>query len=184
MLIALLFSSCAFPRYKHVTEANQKLDFSKGKWIVNNIESPEGTNADMTGIVLKKLDYRSITYIDSLRLFLALPYNIPFSPDSVMLDNVGVLSKYDYLINVKTGIIDDNPEGAYLKNPTGYLKRRSEATIVIYDLKFHRKVYSDNVVASIILGVDDTNFRYAKSTKRLMYSALRKSLKTLKKSTK
>jgi hypothetical protein len=181
IIFSLLFSSCAFPRYNHSSVVKQKFDFSKGKWIVNDIQSPEGMNADMKKMLFKILDSDYLMSIDNLRLFYPIPYDVPFKPDSSMLQLIGSVTKCDYLINTKVGIVEDTPEGPYLKNPTGYLKRRSDAAIIIYDLKYGRIIYSDDIRASIILGVDDTNFRYAKSSKSLMYSAFRKVLKSAKK---
>jgi len=181
ILVVIFFSSCAFPRYTHNSEVKQNIDFSKGKWIINNIESPEGTNADLTRILLKKLKGDSLIYIDSLRLSYPLPNIIPFGLDSVMISRIRLFMDYDYIINVKVDIIDDDNKIQYLSAPIGSVKRKSEATIVIYDLRYYRKVYSDNVIASIVLGVNDIQIRYVKSSEKLMFSALREALKTLKK---
>lgn len=179
----LLFSSCAFPGYKHITEVKEKLNLSQGKWILNNVEAPEGSIKDVTDMVLKKIKSDSVIYIDQLRLKFPLPYQIPSDPDSLMFNKLSFYTGCDYLISIKTSIIEDKPEGVYLQNPTGYMKQRSEASIIIYDLKYKKKIYSDQVVASIILGVDDANIRYAMSSKKLMFAALRKVLKSLKQNT-
>ncbi|MFD2529348.1 hypothetical protein [Polaribacter marinaquae] len=48
LIILTTFLSCHFPSYRRSGNVNSSLDFRKGKWLLNNIESPKEVNYVLT----------------------------------------------------------------------------------------------------------------------------------------
>lgn len=200
LLLPLFLVSCAFPKYTQTTIVGGKLNISSGKWIVNNVESPEGTSDNIIKIISGGFAIDSIIDLNTLSLKYPVPYEIPFDLDSSAIDKIRLYTKYDYIINVKARIIDNNTSihfndlnAKFEPTSRGYVDRKSEVKLKIYDIKNHLIVYSDDITADINYRTNDFESekiynsrinispKYVKTAKRLIYSALRKSMKTLKK---
>lgn len=183
LIFSIILTSCAFPRYSYNDERVQKLDFSKGEWLLNNVIAPQNLSERLSQeaiIRIKKFGCDSLTYIDKLRLTSPISFEIPFELDSDAYNDLKLITNADFLINIKTEILRDDLKNVMLSRPMGFSKSKAQTTIVIYDLKFKEKFYSQIVTGSLALDESDNNIGFAKSGRSLLLGSFNRGLKKLR----
>ncbi len=187
IIATLVFlSACATPHYVHDYKTSRALDFRTGTWLVNNIETnlPWKAKEYLTKDFLKRLKSiggDSIVYIDSARINFSLPNKIAFEPSNEIIDLLKLTTDFDYLINVKTQENRDDFGDILLAAPHTYGKSEAEVEIVIYEIKSGTLIYSQRIIASVELDETDSDVRLAKSSANLIFAALKKGMKEMKK---
>lgn len=186
IVLILIISSCATPRYVHDFKTSRVLDFRTGKWLVNNIETNLSGKAKkyLTENLLRKLNKinsDSIIYIDTARLYFSLPNQILFKTPNETLELLKLTTNFDYLVSVKTQENRDEMGSFLLSSPLNYKKNEAEVSIVVYELKTGSLIYSQRIIGTVELDVNDPDVRISKSASGLIFGALDKGLKEMKK---
>ncbi len=186
LLIIVVISSCAIPNYQHIFESSKVLDFRSGKWLVNNIEAdlPWKSKKALTDNLLKELnDFRgdSVYFIDNILFKYIVPSRFQFDMSLEVLELLNSTTDFDYLISIKAIKNRNELSDIMLSSPMTYSKSESEVWIVVYEIKSGFKIYSHRIIASVALGGNDDDIIFAKSAHSLVFDALRKGLKKIKK---
>ena len=104
LIILTTFSSCHFPSYRHSGNVNSSLDFRKGKWLLNNIESPKEVNYVLTKIAREKfskiLGERFSTLNEAKNILVPLLKNKNNLNKSILRD-IKNGTDFDYFINIR-----------------------------------------------------------------------------------
>lgn len=184
LTLVFLFSSCAIPHYQHTYESTKGLDLRKGKWLVNHIESDLSLKAQDALAMrlikkLNKLSDISVVYIDSVNLHYLVPSQLEFDLSPETLSVLSGTTDFDFIINVKATQLSDEMGSLVLPNSSKY-ENQSEVYIDVYELSSGERVYSQRIVASIGSDKDD-HIHLSKSATRLIFGALNKGIKEIKK---
>ena len=187
--ILISLASCQSSKYVFV-DSNQKLgvDFTKGKWLLNEIDCPEYSKDVLTSETLnyfkKNLKSRFFYINDMNGLLIAQKINL--NPNKTKLKELKDGTGYDFFINIVA-----NKSKSDLSNDL--YGNQSEVFLEIYDLNLQQILYSKHVIGytgqgekSVFSGSSVTqnvinNIPLYKSSKTLMKKSLKKIFKDLKK---
>lgn len=184
--ILVLLSSCAIPHYKHTYESAKGMDLRKGKWLVNTIDSDLSLKSQdfLTAQLMKKLKKIgdiSVVYIDSVRLDYLLPSQMQFELSPETLATLKRTTDFDFIINVKAHQIKDDLGAVIMPSNTYNEINQSEVYIDVYAIASSERVYSQRIVATISSGESDGKVYLSKSASGLIFGALKKGIKQIKK---
>lgn len=160
-LCLLLLSSCATPKHKTLFLTGEKLDFSKGKWLIN---TPE-TNAKRLASSFRITAYDEFRNIlgDSLFEIQDLQNNTVFNPEIPFEINDKSLAELnqdincDYIINIR-GTIQHDDIGLLGSSKYNYYTKSTNQTlveIIIYDIKHQQVISNSEIVGKITDGSND-----------------------------
>ena len=187
--ILISLASCQSSKYVFV-DSNQKLgvDFTKGKWLLNEIDCPEYSKDVLTSETInyfkKNLKSRFFHIKDINGLLIA--HKINLNPNKTKLKELKDGTGYDFFINIVA-----NKSKSDLSNDL--YGNQSEVFLEIYELNLQQIVYSKHVIGytgqgekSVFSGSSVTqnvinNIPLYKSSKTLMKKSLKKIFKDLKK---
>lgn len=178
----ILLTSCHSTSYVHDLEATPYgIDFREGKWLLNEIISPESIKPKLTEIAYKGF-YKQLG--DKLEKAedlknISLSY-IPIQPEKMLLERIKKESKFDYLINIKCSS-SDNEIGA-LKIGQSHSKKKNvaESILEVYDLNTLEIIYSRKVTGEVSVDENDSeDFFFVKSANGIMISCLKKIMKKI-----
>ena len=157
LFILFLLISCSVPKYVFQNKAQTTgLDFTKGKWLLNEIDVPYSLNEELNERIFidfkENLGNRLIRLRDTKGVI--LPNKMGFYPNNETLKTlkIGTVG-YDYFINVKAEIIKQQ-FGDIDITPTRFNfggKKQSEIIIEIYDLNLLQVVYSQKAIGTVSL---------------------------------
>ncbi|WP_099710896.1 hypothetical protein [Flavobacterium sp. 9] len=194
--LSILFSSCSTKTYMFTSGPRSGVDFTSGKWLLNELDSPKNQRDKLTAESLeffkKKLGER-VSYIHDVNGLL-VPRKISFNPNKTKLKELKEGTGFDFFINISTKKNKSDFSSIELyqsDNETG----RNEASVLveIYDLNLQEIIYSQNVVGVARKTKDESvwetekssklldNVKFYKSSNKLMTGALKKILKDLDK---
>ena len=112
--IYVLFS-CQSAYYTHDLESTPYgVDYSKGKWLLNEIDAPYTIQDKLAKIAKEKFSKNigsAFKYLGDDKS-MALSY-VPINPDTLLLKRLKKESQFDYLINIK---------GVNVKNEIGFIQ--------------------------------------------------------------
>lgn len=186
-------SSCTNILFKDTLDSGQGLDFTYGAWLLNEIESVSSgeQNENFNPRLrdgLQKMGIRSITYIDSVRIFGNLPKEIPFYTNPEILKSIKDVSAYDYLINVKINTFNNESGGIAFGEQD--LQNQTGIEIIVFDLNLEKKIYYEEMLAIETWPTHDpmenipNKFSFTRSSNNLVKVAMRRILRDLKKNSK
>lgn len=164
-LLPLLFLvSCTMPSYIFKGPNQTGLDFTQGKWLLHNIDNKyinEQAVKDFTAFTGNRLSETASTS------GLLLTNTVPLQPDRQMLTDLYNGTGYDYYINIKDVIYQDDIAAVEIgRNPlrtassggvTSSVDIRNNllrsqgsggVTLEVYDLKNKSIIYSQTVVGN------------------------------------
>ena len=178
----ILLSSCHTASYVHDLESTPYgIDYREGKWLLNEITSPELIKQKLTKIAYdgfyKKLDNK-LKKAENL-INISLSY-VPIKPDKMLLERLKKESGFDYFINIKC-MSSENAIGT-LKIGKTYSKKRNvaEASLEIYDLNTLEIIYTRKVIGQVSIDDNDNeDFAFVKSTDGIMISSLKRIMKKI-----
>ncbi len=154
ILIILLYSSCVGGKYTYEFDSGKQLDFSTGKWILNNTQSNSKIRNNKklyeeTYEEFKKILGDSLIDLIALRNKNLVKPDIKFEPTRSELRELYKNSNCDFLINVRGEIISNNASSFYTNNHSSSYttSNKSSVTIKIYDLKSRTLISSSNANA-------------------------------------
>ena len=144
------------------------LDFSKGKWLIGDVNVDAHFKDELTALVFK--DFNS--YLgervkqSSSERSLLIANKVPTQPSKVEIEKLRIGTAYDYFINIKCQNTRNDISDFKLIEHDYYLKQMSFAQIIleVYDLKQGKIVYSQTARGNI-----DEN---ASITSRPMYNVI------------
>ena len=186
IIVTFLLTSCNLPKYYFKDDAIATgVDFTKGKWLLNRIESSKATEEQLTkkttDFFKEKVGNRFSTVYSEKIL---VPQNNKFLLDAKELKQIKTGSNYDYFIQVKSGktknelgVVDATP-----KNFNSNLRNEASIQLIIYDLNTQQLIYSKHAYG--IAGNPENNsndITLTKSSTDLLMGCLQKILKDLDK---
>ena len=182
VLILTLCFSCHTTKYSYSGDINGSLDFSKGKWLLNDIDAPFQIKESVYKVAdaqfRELIGSRFKTVIESNEFL--IPSNIPEDPSESLLRDLKNGTQYDFLIDIKTNA---------LKNEIGSLQIGSIDTpqdniatvnISVYDLNLLQKIYSSSVYGKLHITKDSKDFAFAKSANEIILTGIEKLLKKMR----
>jgi hypothetical protein len=183
--LVFLLSSCAIPHYQHTYESTKGLDLRKGKWLVNTIDSDmslRGQDALAMRLVkeLNKLGDISVVYIDSVSLDYLLPGQMQFELMPEALIKLKSTTDFDFIVNVRADRQIDQMSSSIAPPNSSSYKNQSEVYIDVYEIASGERVYSQRIVASIGSYEGDSQMHFTKSATGLIFGALKKGIKEIK----
>ena len=186
-IFIVMLASCATPHYMHIYESSKGLDFTTGKWLVTNVDCKlpythrEGLNRYLLE-GFQKLRGDSIYSVNKVSLKYISNDKFSFELSPMMLETLKKTTDYDYVVTATARKVrDDVPDLVYPETPVSYQKSESEVCIAVYDVSLGARVYFQRVVASVSLDAGDEKVVFGRSAGNLLYNALAKGLKDLKK---
>ncbi len=196
-LVFLTITSCNAPVYNFV-DSGQRIgvDFTKGKWLLNELECPKNNKEELTSETkkfFKNNTQERFSYIADVRGLL-IAKKTPLNPSKNNLKELKNGTGYDYFINivVRKNRSDLGSIGLFEKKYPSNGKNESEVFLEIYDLNLLQIIYSKHVIGTVKEdepSAFDTkksdklidNISFHKSSNRLMLGSLKKILKDLEK---
>lgn len=188
VLFVLLFLlvSCSFPSYIFENKAQATgVDFTSGKWLLNNVEAPVDVEDQLAALVLK--DFKNflsnrVTPVNEVKGLL-LTKKVDLNPNKNLLEDIRKGTNFDFFINIKAlhvkeefGVIDVTP---HRFNTGG--TNQSEVVLEIYDLNRAEIIYSQKVIASIEMPKDNQDVHFFKPSSSLVMRAYKKLKKDIDK---
>ncbi|HEY1195913.1 hypothetical protein [Flavobacterium sp.] len=172
------------------------VDFSSGKWLLNELDCPKNSKDKLTEeslIFFRKNVGDRVSYIHDVNGLL-IPRKINLNPNSVKLKELKDGTGFDFFINISTRKNKSDLSTIELYQ-NDYGSERNEASVIleIYDLNLQQIIYSQNVVGITNKGNTKSMWETQKSDKlidnitlyknsnALMTGALKRIFKDLKK---
>lgn len=188
------FSSCTTPSYTFVTGQRTGVDFTSGKWLLNELDCPGSSQDKLTASSLKYFKNHlgeRVSYIHDVKGLL-VTRKIPLNPSKTKLKELKDGTGFDFFINISTRKNKSDFSSLELyqnDNDTG----RNEGSVIveIYDLNLQQIIYSQNVIGrtSKVTAPPDgntqksgklkDNISFYKNSSQLMEGALRRIFKDL-----
>jgi len=181
LLLFLFLSSCSAGFYRKENYVQTTgLDFSKGKWLLGNIEVDAYVREEMTQLILKDFSaHLKERFSFSLKeKSLLLPVKVPFNPSKSAILDLKKGTGYDFYINIKCqDKRNDLSNFDYLAHDY-YIKQMTFGRVFmeVYDLNQGEVIYRQGFYGTI-----DENSATSFSPKRQVllgcYSRLIKDIK-------
>ena len=179
--------SCSAPNYIFENKTQTiGVDFTKGKWLINDIDSPGNVYKQLTEMSSK--DFGEYLQ-DRLEIVynvkgIILPKKVVINPDKHTLQQIkkGCVG-YDYFINIRAGKLKEDV-GSLDITPHRVSKERSnqsEVIIEIYDLNLAEIIYSQKVIGSTTIHNDNQDVHLAKNSRSLIFGAYNRLIKDIDK---
>ncbi|MHC0446060.1 hypothetical protein ACWA1F_11655 [Flavobacterium sp. 3-218] len=198
LYISFLFLcfSCQSSHYMLMTGQRTGVDFSSGRWLLNELDCPKNSKQKLTDETLKffrkKLGDR-VFYIQDVNGLL-VPRKINLNPNSIKLKELKEGTGFDFFINISTHK-SKSDLGSIELYEDDYSSGKNEASVIleIYDLNLQQIIYSQNVVGITNKANKQSMWETEKSDKlldnvtlyknsnALMIGALKRILKDLEK---
>ncbi|MEE4001372.1 hypothetical protein V1T75_13590 [Tenacibaculum sp. FZY0031] len=185
LLVAIVITSCNSVKYTHSGDVNSRLDFRKGKWLLNDVTSFKNTRKDgLTEVAnerFSELIGNRLLVVSNTKGIL-IPSNISTSLDKSILQDIKKSTGYDYFIDIRTKNISD--EVGVLgtgSSQTDLSKNIGEVTLSIYDLNMFEIIYSQTVVGKLVVSERDNDYALSKNSTLIIHSALKRIMKKIKK---
>ncbi len=195
-LFLLILSSCQTPRYMFITGQRTGVDFTSGKWLLNELDCPKNSKDKMTDETLKffrKSVGDRLSYINDVNGLL-VTRKIHLNPNSVKLKELKDGTGFDFFINISTKKNSSDFSSIELyQGDSESGKNEASVILEIYDLNLKQIIYSQNVVGithkANTKSMWETeksdklldNVTFYKNSDALMLGALKKIFKDLKK---
>lgn len=182
-LAALTFSCSAPHIYVEPDLISDKVDFSNGKWLLNNIQVPGEAIVEINKYCTTELREclgGRLYEISAIKHKYLLPNSLNYTPRATELKDMYAATGFDYLIDIKSEQLTKN---IGIDSSTGQPPLMSEIkfTVNIFSLERGEKVYSHIVRGHLNYGITPAGGVYSKAGKRVYYPALKQAIKDLKK---
>lgn len=190
------FSSCTTPSYRFVTGQRTGVDFSSGKWLLNELDCPKDSKDKITAMSLKYFKKNlgdRVLYIHDVNGLL-VTRKINLNPSKTKLKELKEGTGFDFFINISTrkNKSDYSTIELYQNNNDSGMNEGS-VILEIYDLNLQQIIYSQNVIGttSYVTSPSDGNVQKSsklqdnislyKNSSQLMEGALKRIFKDLDK---
>ncbi len=190
LVLSFLLSGCAAnqsnfvykkePSLTDFTKPNLKLDFSKGEWLLGNIEINANVEEKFTEMVVEDfktlLDTRLKKAANQKKLLVG---KTPLNPTKKQIEDLKTGTGFDFYINIKcnsgtTDLSNFNwTEKSYFKSQDDF----ATLTVEIYDLNLQEIVYSQSAKCSMekrSLILNDNSYFTIKSSYKKIFQNIKK----------
>ncbi len=154
LLIIPVISSCGGAKYSYFFDTGKQLDFSQGKWILNNTQSNSKIfDRELYDASLKEFEKilgDSLLEMNELRSSKLVAPKIKFNLSEVDLKELRQNTDSDYLINLKGNAISDGAGLLTLGDETEDSSNRASVSISIYDLNAAILISSSQVYGKTV----------------------------------
>ncbi len=169
-LFLLILSSCNITHYfLYSKDQMNGLDFSKGKWLIGEIEVNPNVKDNLTNLILKDFsEYLRDRIKYSLNEnSLLLPKQIPLNPSKSTILDLKKGANFDYYINIKCKNAKNDLSNFEFADHFYYKKQMSfaQVTLEVYDLNLGKIIYSQTAGGSI---EDDSSITFKPTTKVIL----------------
>ncbi|QLE00310.1 hypothetical protein HX109_01540 [Galbibacter sp. BG1] len=190
LCLIIIFSSCHSAKYTSNSGSKGILDFTEGKWIINDAVC---TNCDKTSLEAKMIDFfkecikDSLVLLDEERKMSLIKDRIPFEPSKSELKAMAEGTNAAYLITLKGEVIKEEFGGIGYEpdQDNADYENISASSIAFYDLKTQTQIHFVNTRGglSVSKSIDDEDgaFAIAPSSINILNKATKMNIKILKK---
>lgn len=185
LLALIVITSCNSVKYTHSGDVNSRLDFRKGKWLLNDVTSFKNIRKEGLTEMANERFYELIgnrLLVVSNMQGLLIPSNISSSLDKSILKDIKNGTGYDYFIYIRTKNIS-NEVGVLGtgSSQTDLSKNIGKVTLSIYDLNMFEIIYSQTVVGKLVVSERDNDYALSKNSTLIIHSALKRIMNKIKK---
>ncbi|MDO6674817.1 hypothetical protein Q4517_04560 [Tenacibaculum sp. 1_MG-2023] len=185
LLAVIVITSCNSVKYTHSGDVNSRLDFRKGKWLLNDVTFFKNIRKDglteMANERFSELIGNRLLVVSNMKGLL-IPSNISPSLDKSILKDIKNGTGYDYFIDIRTKNISNEVGVLGASNSqTDPSKNIGEVVLSIYDLNMFKIIYSQTVVGKLVVSEKDNDYALSKNSNLIIHSALKRIMKKIKK---
>lgn len=196
LLLLFIISSCQSSSYVTMPGPKTGVDFTSGKWLLNELDCPKNSRDKLTSESLdffKKNLGERISYINDVNGLL-ITRKIHLDPNKTKLKELKDGTGFDYFINiVSTKNKSDLSSVELYQNENDLGKNESAVILEIYDLNLQQIIFSQKVIGSThkenTKSMWETkksdklidNITFYKTSDKLMSGALKRIFKNLNK---
>lgn len=196
LLLLFIISSCQSSSYVTMPGPKTGVDFTSGKWLLNELDCPKNSRDKLTSEsldFLKKNLGERISYINDVNGLL-ITRKIHLDPNKTKLKELKDGTGFDYFINiVSTKNKSDLSSVELYQNENDLGKNESAVILEIYDLNLQQIIFSQKVIGSThkenTKSMWETkksdklidNITFYKTSDKLMSGALKRIFKNLNK---
>jgi hypothetical protein len=196
IFIAFVFASCAKPTYMFNSGPRSGVDFTSGKWLLNELDCPAKSKDKLTEESLaffKKNLGERVFYIHDVNGLL-ITRKIQLNPSKTKLKELKDGTGFDFFINILTTKNKSDFSSVELYQSVNEPGKNEASVIVeIYDLNTQEIIYSQNVIGvsrntkqESVWSTEKSNklidnVDFYKTSNKLMRGALKKIFKDLDK---
>jgi len=154
VLFPILLSSCGGAKYDYHFEKGKEVDFSQGKWILNEPRTNYRHPSTIKKLALegfqKVIPDSSLFQIFDLRRTRLVEAIIPIHPTIEDLKHLREFSGCDYLINIENEVLRDDM-GSFSGSSTARNEQTNKAAtyIEIYDLRTFALISKSSAVGKV-----------------------------------
>ena len=168
IFISICLSSCTTASYTFATGQRTGVDFTSGKWLLNELDCPSNSKDRLTE---KSLQYfkkhlgERLFYIHDVKGLL-VTQKINLNPGKTKIKELKDGTGFDFFINISTRKNKSDFSSLELYQ-NDYDRGRNEGSVIveIYDLNLQQIIYSQNVIGSTSKVTDPPNGNTQKSGK-------------------
>lgn len=186
-ILFLVASSCSIPNYLIENKSQTVgLDFTKGKWLLNEIDCPNSVYKQLKDKVNK--DFGRIL---GIRFFqtgninsIILPKKIEINPSKEVLKKINIGCKgYGYLINIKAIIIKEEFGGVDITSSNFKTEKVNQLEVIleVYDINLSEIIYSQRISGRVKLLESRSDVNFPKDSNMLIIGSYKKLMKLLEK---
>ncbi len=188
LCLIMVFCSCAGGKYNYLFDTGKRLDFSKGKWLLNKTESNskvfDSELYDASYKEFKEILGDSLIDMNTLRASRLVAPKVGFELSDMELKKLKQDSECDFLINIRGNIVSNGAGSLSFDSENGYYStsNQSSVAILIYDLNAGAVLSSSQAVGKAT--AENSHFDDAKgipsinsSAETLMVAAAKKLIK-------
>ena len=188
LLLIFTLNSCHFPKYYFEnSQMETGLDFTKGKWILNNIDAPYDISKKLSDKAFKdfsKFLNNRISHANKVKEFLITPkINLKETPSELL--KIQKNTGYDYLIDLKSQIISNkvNMIEPKIQRTDMNFQNKIKISLDVYDLKSQTLVYSKTTVGYTAINNESTSsdVEFSASKNMLVFGAYKKIINDITK---
>lgn len=181
-LFLILLASCKTASYMHDIESTPYgLDYSEGKWLLNEVNSPTSIKEQLTKIAYKSFQKElgdNLKKPEDLSNS-SLPY-LPIEPNKLELEQIKKETNFDYVINIESKSTKNDIGSLKIGETFDRRKNVAQTTLEVYDLNTLEVIYSRKVIGQVVIDELDTeDFAFVKSADGIMINCLKKILKKI-----
>lgn len=149
--ISISLSSCTTASYTFATGQRTGVDFTSGKWLLNELDCPNNSKDKLTAECLKYFKKHTgdrLSYIHDVNGLL-VPRKINLNPGKTKLKELKDGTGFDFFINISTQKNKNDFSSLELYQQANDARKNEASVIVeIYDLNLQQIIYSQNVIGT------------------------------------
>jgi hypothetical protein len=188
LIVAITLFSCSSANYLFENQINNSgFDFTKSKWLLNEIDAPKSVKKELTDIVIANFTAKSnsrFSYLLNENNILVYS-KVEMNPSKSIIMDLKKGTDFDYFINIKAKIIQndfDNKLDLTHHNSNKNMKNIVSVQMEVYDLNLLETIYSQIVTGTTTISEDNnSDVNLIKSNDKLIIGCYKKMIKSITK---